>query len=149
MLMGKVIRAELGQTEAWIDRIPEGRRQKIDEEISKARANDSFVDALLFTQFADKLTIIRRNPYFPFSRSRFKSELSQIQSLRDDLAHANDYAASAEAACKVCSTVNLMDKWNEDLSGWLRALEQNRLGGVVMNPPSLENPLSAAKVGRR
>jgi hypothetical protein len=131
MLMSKVIRAEFDQTEAWIDRITEGRREKIDKEISKARAGDSLVDTLLFTQFADKATIIRRNPHFPFGQNRFKNVLSQIQSLRDDLVHANDYAASSEAACKVCSTVRLIDKWNKDLSDWMRTLEKNRPARAV------------------
>jgi hypothetical protein len=122
ILMRNAIHHEFGHTETvWIEHLPPGRREKIKEEIDKARAGDGLVDVVLFTQLADKVTIIRKCPRFSFEKSSFKSDFHQIQSLRDNLAHANDYAASPEAACKVCSTVRLMDKWSKVLLDWLRA----------------------------
>jgi hypothetical protein len=123
IIMVNAIRSECDDTEGWLERLPEKRRKILQTEIDKTRVDDGLVDALLFTQFADKVTIIRRSPRFPFGKGRFESELKQAQSLRDHLAHANDYAASPDAARNVCSAVRLIDKWNKELSGWLRTVD--------------------------
>jgi hypothetical protein len=59
-----------------------------------------FVDALLFTQFVDKVTIISKSPLFGSGNGEFERELKQVQTLRNLLAHANDYAATTDAASK-------------------------------------------------
>ena len=56
--MTGVIRQEFTGTDGWLNRIAEGRRQKLQVEIAQARLDEPLVDALLFTQFADKATII-------------------------------------------------------------------------------------------
>jgi hypothetical protein len=119
ILMRSAIRHAFGGTEGWIEHLPDGRKEKLREEIDKARVGDGLVDAVLYTQFADKMTIIRKSPRFSFEKNSFRNDFQQIQSLRDNLAHANDYAASSEDASKVCSTVRLMDKWNKVLLNWL------------------------------
>jgi hypothetical protein len=121
IIMAHVIRSEFKRTSRWLERLSEGRRQKLENEIKKAHQDDSFVDALLFTQFADKVTIIRKSSRMAVGSPAFENEFKQIQSLRDHLAHANDYAASPEAACKVCRTVQVIEKWNKEFSDWLRA----------------------------
>jgi hypothetical protein len=89
--------------------------------MERARDDDGFVNALLFTQFADKVTIIRNSPRLTVGKSNFDNEFKQVQSLRNHLAHANDYATSSDAASKVCSTVRVIEKWNKDFSDWLGA----------------------------
>jgi hypothetical protein len=116
IIMANVIRREFDQTEAWLGRLSEGRRRNLENQIGKARVDDGLVDALLFTQFIDKVTIIRKSPLFKFGRDLFESELKKIQSLRNHLAHANDYAASPESASETCRTVRLIDKWSKHLS---------------------------------
>jgi hypothetical protein len=118
MIMANAIRREFNGTQGWTDRLSENRRQKIREEINKAQDDDALVDALLFTQFADKVMIIRKSQRFVLGRNGFENDLKQIQSLRDHLAHANDYAATRESASKVCGTVRLADKWSKELSSW-------------------------------
>src|SRR5262249_13840843 len=56
-----------------------------------------------------------RSPRFSFGKKEFECELKQIQSLRDQLAHANDYASSARAASETCKTVRLIDNWSRQL----------------------------------
>jgi hypothetical protein len=126
IIMTNVIRREFDQTEAWLGRLSEGRRRNLENQIGKARVDDGLVDALLFTQFIDKVTIIRKSPLFKFGRDLFESELKKIQSLRNHLAHANDYAASPEAASETCRTVRLIDKWSKHLSQRLRDIEANQ-----------------------
>jgi hypothetical protein len=123
IIMTNVIRREFDRTEAWLDRLSNGRRTNLKNEIGKARIDDGLVDALLFTQFIDKVTIIRKSPLFKFARDLFESELKKIQSLRNHLAHANDYAASPEAASETCKTVRLIDKWSKQFSQWLQDIE--------------------------
>jgi hypothetical protein len=86
--------------------------------IAKAQREDGPIDPLLFTQFADKVTIIRRSS-FADGNDTFADELKKIQSLRDHLAHANDYAASPEAAAETCRIVRSIDQWNERFLRWL------------------------------
>jgi hypothetical protein len=118
--MAEVIRREFKGTVEWMKRLSEERQQKLRNELEKAQKRDGLVDPLLFTQFADKKSILRKSAHLKTSRERFDDELSSIQSLRNHLAHANDYAASPEAASKTCETVRLLDKWREEFSGWLR-----------------------------
>jgi hypothetical protein len=86
--------------------------------------HDAMVDPLLYTQFADKVTIIRKSSRF--GMREFESELQQAQHLRDHLAHANDYASSAKAAAKVSETVRLIEKWTALLSKWPESSGRDR-----------------------
>lgn len=130
MVMAKVLEEEFECTDGWLERLPENRRRKIQAEIAAANQKDGIVDALLFTQFADKVTAISRSPIFKLENGKFYGELKRIQSLRNLLAHANDYAATPEMASRVCSTVRLIDKWTEEFSDWPRrkTLAQSRRG---------------------
>jgi hypothetical protein len=118
IIMASAIRREFNEGEGWLQRLSKERRDKIRSEISKAKADDSFVTDLLFTQFGDKATIIRKSPHFKPSKSDFKNHLALIQKLRDGLAHANDYASSPEAASETCRTVRLIEKWSGALLKW-------------------------------
>jgi hypothetical protein len=120
ILMASAIRWEFDGSEGWLEYVSEDRQRGLREKLEKAQAADGLVDPLLFTQFGDKKSILRRSTYLETSRGEFERELDKIQSLRDDLAHANDYAASPEAAKKTCETVRLIDKWSEHFSRWLR-----------------------------
>ena len=44
--------------------------------------------------------------------------MKRIQNLRDNLAHANDYAAARDAARNVCECVRKMDGWISSLAEW-------------------------------
>lgn len=100
------IRSLLPQSDAWLEHISNGRRMKVREEIAKASAKNGIVDPLLFTQFSDKRDIIskaflRESP----KRQKFTTTMKKIQALRDDLAHANEYASTTKKAADVCRTV--------------------------------------------
>jgi hypothetical protein len=120
MTMAAAIRREAERD--WISRLSGDRQNKLRDEVSKAKSSDSFVDALVFTQFADKAAIIKKSPTFSESRTSFKSAMHRIEALRNDVAHAADYAATRDAATRVCATVREMDHWIERLSAWHRAL---------------------------
>ena len=78
-----------------------------------------FVDSLLFTQFGDKVTILRKSPRFPFERkTKFKDDMRNVEKLRDKIAHANDFASTPAAAEGVCRTVRSLDCWVRRLDSW-------------------------------
>ena len=111
MIMADSIRREFEGGEDWIRRLSPGRQEKIRNKVVEAKVQDVFVETLLLTEFGDKVTIIKRRRGFNWGRSAFESELARIQSLRDNLAHANEYAGTREAARGVCETVRLMETW--------------------------------------
>ena len=82
--------------DGWMRCLSGTRRHKLKEEIEKSRSSDqdSFVQSILFTQFADKSDIlIRANAFEPrFSKTQAHKELRRIQQIRDRLARANEYA---------------------------------------------------------
>src|SRR5205814_5568438 len=104
-----------------LERLPETRREQLRREINGAASRDGLVEALLYTQFADKKMILRNNPCLKMGKDKFESEIDKIRKLRDGVAHANEYAASLEAASETCRTVRLIDKWAAEFSQWLQA----------------------------
>ena len=108
----------------------------------KPKVND-FVDALLFTQFADKVTIILKVRLW-LTNSEFENELKQIQDLRDDLPHANNYAATSDAAINLCNTVRIIEKWNEKRyqlpTDWRIKAKRRRAIDEMDVVPDVRNP---------
>lgn len=124
MVMANVIRGEFEDSDRWLDRLPEGRRLKLRAQISASKESNTFVQSLLLTQFCDKANLIQKSPSFRWSKSEFKSNMKRIESLGNDLAHANNYAADRGAAQRLCGTVRIMDRWLDRLA----AFSGNRLG---------------------
>lgn len=118
IIMTEAIRRDCKDATAWNMRLSEGRRAKLDTKLQAAMEDDSWVDDLLFTEFADKVTIILKSRSFTESKTAFSDQMADVQKLRDNLAHANDYAGSREAAMAVCKTVRIIDTWIEHLSAW-------------------------------
>lgn len=126
MLMMDVIRSEFGGSTDWMTRLNGTRRERTQGKFDTAKRDDTFVDdELLFTEFCDKVTIIKKHNKFPWNGpNEFESELNRVQKLRDNLAHANDYAATREAAAKVCETVRLTLTWIKRLGDYLNTLAE-------------------------
>lgn len=104
--------------DTWMNRLSVDRQNKIHDEIGRSTDEDGFVDSLLFTQYGDKVTILRKSPRFQWSKTKFKSDMRNVESLRDQIAHANDYASTPVAAEQVCSTVRSLHCWNRRLASW-------------------------------
>ena len=125
--MFEAIKRECAKDEDWKGHLSEGRQKKIDEEIQQSHEGDGFVDALLFTQFCDKSEILLKGFQLPESKTAFRKKLEQIQALRDNLAHANEHAASPDQARHVCAVVRdllalreiiaVMERRNSDVAG--------------------------------
>jgi hypothetical protein len=89
----------------WMNALSPERRDNVECQRRESEATDTFVDTLLFTQFADKKTLIRKRLHNARSKSSFETSLKAIESLRNKVAHANEYADSPAHARNVCKTV--------------------------------------------
>lgn len=122
MTMADVVRRRFFQPDAWIELLSPGRAEKVRENVARAKAEDTLVDRLLYTEFCDKVTIIDKT--WPSSgnasleKKSFLKDMKDVQNLRDNLAHANDYAATRDAARHVCECVREMDAWIKSLDKW-------------------------------
>lgn len=101
MTMADAIRRRHSADDAWLACLSENRRGKIEAEMAKSRQGDGFVDSLLFTQFCDKAEIVRESISLPIGKKELKSRLGRLERLRNSIAHANEYAATREAAATV------------------------------------------------
>ncbi len=89
----------------WMIALSPERRNKVELQKRKSEAADALVDSLLFTQFADKKTLIKKQLPRAANKSLFEKRLKTIELLRNKVAHANEYANSPERARDVCKTV--------------------------------------------
>ncbi|MBZ9857059.1 hypothetical protein LB566_25025 [Mesorhizobium sp. CA13] len=104
--MTEAIKAkDLGQ-ERWPSLMSAGRRSSMESRIKLARSKGGILDELLYTEFCDKRDILmkllfREDP----RRAQFVKNLKEIEALRNQLAHANDYADTNGRAAGICAVV--------------------------------------------
>lgn len=131
ILMANFIRHEFAQSRDWLTLLSEGRQRKLRDEIDKSQKDDIFIDELLFTQLADKVTIIGKGAAVASNKAKFKKDLARVNALRDALAHANDYAANRDDARQVCETVRIMDYWIEQFGRWLYNRKTDEINTIL------------------
>jgi hypothetical protein len=115
--MAEAIKRTFSANPDWMPLLSKDRQAKIDEEIRKSKDSDAFVDPLLFTQFADKRTIITKTCQIGESRSALGGRLKTIENLRDKVAHANEYAATPKQARNVCAVVRDLLALRKQIAG--------------------------------
>ena len=71
----------------------------------KSEEVDLIVETLLFTQFADKKTLIMKQLPKTRSKRSFEETMKAIELLRNKIAHANEYANTPARARDLCKTV--------------------------------------------
>jgi hypothetical protein len=131
MTMTEVIAASF-EGDTWLGLLSSGRQKELDHALQKATVEHNQVDSLLYTQFCDKADILRKQgelDKWGVRKADWKADFRGIQSLRDQLAHGNDFAVSAEAARKVCALVRTIDDWLARLDGMLSGVR----------PPMIDN----------
>ncbi|TVS16671.1 MAG: CBS domain-containing protein [Gammaproteobacteria bacterium] len=122
--MAKRIEAEWpDDSDAWKGLLSGARRADLEKKISEARQSDNFVSEIALTQLCDKSTVIYKGKLVPGSRKELKSAFRDVEDLRNNLAHANYYAETPEAAKNVCSVVRSILEIKTDL---LEGIEQKR-----------------------
>ena len=122
MTMAAAIRRECPAPDQWQRRMSSGRRDGLADKIAASTRADSMVDALEFTDFADKRQILMKSDRLQVSKRRFEAELKAIEDLRNPLAHAGSYAETRDEALRLCGTVRAADEWVDTFSNWARGL---------------------------
>lgn len=112
--MTDFIKKNYPEEATWLQLLGSKRRQKIRDEISKVRADDGYVESLLFTQFCDKNRIVTL--HLPEDRREdIEVKLNRVEKLRNSIAHANEYAASPDQAKIVCEVVRELLELRDEL----------------------------------
>ncbi|SEJ25364.1 hypothetical protein [Frateuria terrea] len=105
---------------SWRRHLSVGRQQKLDRQWASAREEGNQMAPILYTQFCDKATLIRklREPlgFGNLTAEEVEQDLSQLEWLRNQLAHGNEFAASRAQATAVCSLIHTMDTWLQRLA---------------------------------
>ncbi|WP_147412748.1 hypothetical protein [Rhizobium sp. AG855] len=115
MAMAMAIQRKWPEARLWLECLSEGRQQKLQDEIQKAKKLDGFISELSFTQFSDKSDLIRKAGILSGAKLQAKESLDEIRKLRDQIAHANGYADTPEEAKKVCRIVRTIYQLKEEL----------------------------------
>lgn len=121
MTMAELISA-LFDGDSWRSLLSPGRQQKLGQMLQQATDQNNQVNSLLYTQFCDKADILRKQAEMDkwgARRADWKTDFTDIQTLRNHLAHGNEFAVSADAARKVCALVRAMDDWLARFNGTL------------------------------
>lgn len=107
MEMMNLIRAHFPD-DAWKAHLTPGRLKKVNDQIGKSKKADGYVDALLFAQFCDKRDIILEGIAAASNAGLTEDHFKTFETLRNALAHANDYADTPDEQCKTSSTIRHM-----------------------------------------
>lgn len=105
MAMALTIVLKWPEPKDWMSLLSDDRRADLLETIDKAKGANGFVSDIALTQLSDKATIIRKGKLLNGSSDKLKKRFNDIRDLRDNLAHANHYAATSDAAKDVCQVV--------------------------------------------
>lgn len=85
--------------------MPDHRQARLRDEIDKARKGDTAISEIAYTQFSDKKVLVISAGVLDIGKNKLQKALGRVERLRDNLAHANEYASSSDDAKMVCETV--------------------------------------------
>ncbi|MGO4916556.1 hypothetical protein [Pseudogemmobacter sp. W21_MBD1_M6] len=121
-----------GESEQWMGLISQDRQRPLRKAIARAKEGDGYVNDIVFTQLCDKATIILKGKLLTGSRRQLEAKFKRIEGLRDDIAHANYYAETPKAACKVCATVRMIFEIKTDLLRGINEQDPRNLAGEAV-----------------
>jgi hypothetical protein len=105
MAMSLAIERRWERPADWMALLTKSGEEELLSKINTAKERDGFVSEIAFTQFSQKSTILIKGELLSGSRNSHDAKFKPIRKLRDDLAHANSYADTPEAAKSVCRVV--------------------------------------------
>lgn len=114
-----------------LDELADGRRAKLEEEWERLKTNDLAIDRLSATQFCDKRVLLVKLGFPVLSKRAARTELEDIEDLRDSVAHAGDYALTRDNALSTVATVRKTRRWIGDLERELNGSEGATTGKPV------------------
>ena len=110
---------------AWMAHVTHGL-ENLCKRIKKSKQADSEVDALLHTNLGQKATILDAiNCPKPWADTAYRDEFREIKQLRNEVAHAMDYATSLEEANHVGRVVRNLFRIRGEVAKWRTRLEDD------------------------
>ena len=98
LTMYETIKRHFGNRDDWTKHLNACRLSRAKEEFRKRQERGSEVDLLLCTQFCDKRDILIESFDFAIGKRKLEKRFRAIEEIRNDLAHANNYAMTFEQA---------------------------------------------------
>jgi hypothetical protein len=124
MAMALAIERRWPDPDGWMGMLSEGRRATLLKAIDDAKVGDGFISEIAFTQLHDKADILCKGRLLSQSRTQLERSFARIRELRDNLAHANQFAATPSSAKDVCGTVRSIYETKTEL---LRVIESTAM----------------------
>ena len=120
MTLIEAIKRRFPEDEEWLSHLPTTRQCKVKKAIQKAKSKDNFVHGLYATNFFDKQLIVQRFTCFEYGGERLETELGDIRRLRNQIAHADNFALTPEQAREACRVARNLLALREQLCSWLQ-----------------------------
>ena len=119
MAMADAIRRRYPTGDRWLDLLPGHTKRKVKQLITTSVEKGSEVDAILYTQFSEKVGLLQEMGYtHAWDGTGGKELFRAISSLRNDITHGRNYAVSRERVADLQDLVRSMVEICEDLKGW-------------------------------
>lgn len=120
LTMYEAIRRHFAKRDDWTKILKCHRLRKAETEHLKQCERGSNVDLLLCTQFCDKREILIESFDFGIGKRKLRKKFRAIEQVRDDLAHANNYAMSFEQAEQLCATLMTLGELRQQINSFAR-----------------------------
>ena len=98
LTMYETIRRHFGKRGDWTIHLDECRLSMANREYRERRERGSDVDLLLCTQFCDKRDMLIGSFDFAIGKRKLEKQFRAIERVRNDIAHANNYAMTFDQA---------------------------------------------------
>lgn len=120
LTMYEAIRRFFEMGDAWIEHLDECRLCLAKREYRSQQDRSGDVDLLLCTQFCDKRDILIGSFEFPVGKNRLKKRFRAIERIRNDVAHANNYAMTFKKAKKLRATLRHLVALRDQIDSFAR-----------------------------
>ena len=99
----------------WLIHLGQQRRTCVEAKWEELQSKNLAIDQINATQFADKRQILLKSGLLKCSRTQAEKEFGAIERLRNNLAHASDYALTLDRGQEAIATIKCARKWIEYL----------------------------------
>ncbi len=120
LTMYETIKRHFGERHDWTSLLTDRRLGIAEKEYREQCERGGDVDLLLCTQFCDKRDILLKSFDFDSGKKTLTARLKAIERVRDDVAHANNYAMSFEQAQQLGATVGDLGELRSQINSFAR-----------------------------
>ena len=120
LTMYEAIRRHFEGRDDWTEHVEERRLCMAKKEYRSQEERGGDVDLLLCTQFCDKRDILIGSFDFAVGKKKLKKKFKAIERIRNDVAHANNYAMAFKQAKKLRATLGDLIEFRRRINSFAR-----------------------------